>query len=503
MKQQSQYIPAILSIVVLCITGGVYFLFSNSFAKYISSKKIEYYHYQMPEDLSVIDTSTLPPATSVPVLMYHGITKKTDSENTSLNNFKKTMELLKEDGFETITANDLFLFKKGLFTLPKKPILITFDDGRKDSYYPTDDIFKQLGFKATIFVATGPSFDGNSFYLTKEELIAMNNSGRWEIQAHGRYSHKHIRISENPEDEEGRFLSSKVYLSDKQRFETTEEFVNRITEDYVNGDADVKEVTGNLPLYFAIPLNDYGEYPVSNFPESKSINTKIVTDRYRLAFIQANENEDPSNIVATPYNLKDEPFFSIRRLEVKNMSPEEVLSVLHELTPGAPNRVLGETVIKRLAQQHFSGTVTAIDGGYDLTADESGMNALLIMGEPFWKNYSVHASFMNDEASTVGLIARYVDDDNYLICGVSEGSPFLREKINGLSYTRATSNESVREQEIVADMTLSDQKVSCSINGISVGADVKITQKKGFAGIKAWDKEKSANIIIHDFRVKS
>ena len=185
------------------------------------------------------------------------------------------------------------------------------------------------------------------------------------------------------------------------------------------------------------------------------------------------------------------------------MSPEEVLSVLHELTPGAPNRVLGETVIKRLAQQHFSGTVTAIDGGYDLTADESGMNALLIMGEPFWKNYSVHASFMNDEASTVGLIARYVDDDNYLICGVSEGSPFLREKINGLSYTRATSNESVREQEIVADMTLSDQKVSCSINGISVGADVKITQKKGFAGIKAWDKEKSANIIIHDFRVKS
>ena len=78
--------------------------------------------------------------------------------------------------------------------LPPRPILITFDDGRLDSYRGADPVLEQYGFRATMFVITEPVERGNPFYLRWNELPKMRDSGRWDLQEHAGARHKIVRI---------------------------------------------------------------------------------------------------------------------------------------------------------------------------------------------------------------------------------------------------------------------------------------------------------------------
>ncbi len=149
------------------------------------------YGYATPRTLAVEDTSLMPPAEAVPILMYHGVIagKSELGTNTKREDFIAQMEMLKRNGFKTISVKEYDLFRQGQFVLPGKPIIITFDDGRKDSFFTTDEILKKLGFKASIFVATGKTNAEAPFFLSWENLEYMRDSGRWEIEAHGRDSH--------------------------------------------------------------------------------------------------------------------------------------------------------------------------------------------------------------------------------------------------------------------------------------------------------------------------
>ncbi len=99
-------------------------------------------------------------AKRVPILLYHHLL--TEEENTFGNNsailsvdkFKKQMEFLYDNGYTTITLDELEGFLRGQIDLPKKSILITFDDGYKSNYIYAHPILKEYGFKAAIFLVS-------------------------------------------------------------------------------------------------------------------------------------------------------------------------------------------------------------------------------------------------------------------------------------------------------------------------------------------------------------
>ena len=173
-------------------------------------KSMVFYDYQPGEIGEIRHFDQNDKAIGIPILMYHGVVNHQDSENTLLDNFVKTMERLKKEGYQSVSIDELVQFHQGKFDLPARPIIITFDDGRKDSYYPVDKVLEKLGFKATIFVATNRANRNDPFYLTWDELKKMHESGRWNIQAHGRDSHNTIQISEN--GEMGKFMNSREYM---------------------------------------------------------------------------------------------------------------------------------------------------------------------------------------------------------------------------------------------------------------------------------------------------
>ncbi len=90
----------------------------------------------------------------VPVLNYHKIDVFQHALSIPPAEFEEQMAYLSQNGFTTITPEQLMAYFNHEKALPAKPILITFDDGYLDNYTNAYPIMKKYGFTAAIFVVT-------------------------------------------------------------------------------------------------------------------------------------------------------------------------------------------------------------------------------------------------------------------------------------------------------------------------------------------------------------
>lgn len=100
-------------------------------------------------------------AKEVPVLLYHHILPQEDIDTygwgnndsvVSLESFQAQMKYLKDNGYYTATLKELEQFIKAERKLPKKTVVITFDDGYLSNVVHAYPIMKEYGFKGSIFV---------------------------------------------------------------------------------------------------------------------------------------------------------------------------------------------------------------------------------------------------------------------------------------------------------------------------------------------------------------
>ena len=118
----------------------------------------------------------------VPVLYYHSVRDPAENEVTiTSENLKKQLEYIKNQGYTTLTLNQFKNYLLNNSSIPKKSILITFDDGYMDNYYNAFPILKSLNMVATIFCITS-NLDG-SYYLSKEAINEMSSYGI-DIESH-------------------------------------------------------------------------------------------------------------------------------------------------------------------------------------------------------------------------------------------------------------------------------------------------------------------------------
>jgi peptidoglycan/xylan/chitin deacetylase (PgdA/CDA1 family) len=204
----------------------------------------------------------LPPDRSaVPVLLYHGIGPKSDFTNAEdadygidADAFAEQMTMIKHAGYQTIDLPTFLAFVRGdSVKLPPRPLLLTFDDARADSWLGSDGILKQLGFNAVMFVDVGRVDAGNPEYLTWQELDTLQASGRWNLQLHAGHGHKQIQYGPGPDDY-GPFYA---YKAPGENFD---DWADRVRSDIRWGQETLaSHVSAYQPLAFAPPYGSYGQ----------------------------------------------------------------------------------------------------------------------------------------------------------------------------------------------------------------------------------------------------
>jgi peptidoglycan/xylan/chitin deacetylase (PgdA/CDA1 family) len=227
---------------------------------------------------------------AIPVLVYHGIDNRDDSYSVSQRTFAAQMQMLKLAGFETVSIAQYNAFQTGDSTgLPARPILITFDDGRFDSYRGADSILAREGFRATMFVITGDIANRNPFYLNWTELHRMRSSGRWDIQPHAYRGH--VLVTVDARGDQRPFYAMRRWLRSTGE-ETFAAFQRRVGGDLFSLAAQFR--AQGIPIYsIAVPYGDYGQQDAGNDPRIVPFTLGLMGSQFGTVFIQDNANDPP------------------------------------------------------------------------------------------------------------------------------------------------------------------------------------------------------------------
>jgi peptidoglycan/xylan/chitin deacetylase (PgdA/CDA1 family) len=136
-------------------------------------------------------------AFSIPVLCYHRFGKNTsqDAYSLDLEEFRRQLEIIREEEFTPITAAGLADGRLDRALLPEKPLLITIDDGYKHFNTTARPLLEEFNFPATLFIYT--NFVGARAGFSRSQLRELQSAG-FEIGSH---SATHPKLTRRPRGE--------------------------------------------------------------------------------------------------------------------------------------------------------------------------------------------------------------------------------------------------------------------------------------------------------------
>lgn len=428
-------------------------------------------------------------------LAYEGISDNPDE--VSPERFRRQIEVLKDAGYHAITLEDVRSFYREGRPLPDKAVLLTFDHSRKSSYFVARQTLQRAGWHAVMFVWTQPILDEDPAALRWPYVRAMIRSTAWEAGAQS-----HAGFSRIPADSEGNrqnFMSSPQWLADRDRFETPEEYKQRLEEDHRFVYDLIEKETDEAPIAFAFPYGDFGQFDERAIL-TRRLNMDLAAKYYDLAFIHGN---------AALNTAHSDPLRLNRLLVDPDWSAEDLLARLEAAWPKRLGIEGGEALDNRLAWQ--------VDwGGFDLNPDKLRMYAPDgVTGAKAWLNGTdlyddIHANFnLGIEEGQVGLFFRASKDgESYLYLGLGdEGEVWLRQKQTGLDPVTLGTSRYLAEPDggIQLEVFLRGNHVYVSTGGEPLFEEIVLTRGEpgpGMVGLSVWDpRDGAASFHLDDFTI--
>lgn len=172
----------------------------------------------------------------VPILVYHNFSKtKTDKMTVTEANFREQMQFLKDNGYKALTLDEFYDFLEFKLELPKKSVVLTFDDGWCAFYKIAYPILKSLELPATLFVY--------------DEIIHSKQCLSWdqikEMSQNGIAMQNHTK---------GHRDLTKILES-----ESAADYLRNIEEQLVSTHDTLKNMVGYEPRYLAYPYGKTNE----------------------------------------------------------------------------------------------------------------------------------------------------------------------------------------------------------------------------------------------------
>jgi peptidoglycan/xylan/chitin deacetylase (PgdA/CDA1 family) len=484
-------------------------IISRSFKSIIYAE--EYKNMQLASPLSSAinnsDMEVIDAGRSVPVLVYHGIpyVDLPNQYSITINNFKDQMFSLKRAGYETISIQDLYNYLQTGMNLPPKPVIVTFDDGRIDSFKSADPVLKALDFKATMFVIGRYTIQNErqKYYLSMKDIEKMQESGRWDIQAHSYDGHSSYPVSSNQDD--GHFFSHKQWLAWENRLETNTEFTNRIKNDMEMVKVGLEKILKKPVVGFAYPYGDFGQNN-TNYSRAKNTNLEISKDYYKMSFFQTDQVSRYSSNYYTKQHALDE-IFLIKRMSVDtSWTGQQLLDSLN--TSMAKKIPYTDNFTKNNGWTSYWGDINFQSNDLIISPIKEETGATVILdGSRLWGNYILRATVESPKRSSVYVWARLQDDNNSAACNFGNGFINIEQTYRGEKRTIAGERSEdffIPDGQFVIEVRVRDRTIQCILNEKNMVETVYLEPDlfEGGIGFKTWSPTPgAAKLIIKNLSV--
>ena len=248
-------------------------------------------------------------AKAIPVLLFHEICPAAcgpaDTSGVTQQEFTRILMVAQRAGYRTISIATYVKAMQGDWsTVPPRPLLVTFDDGRLDGYRGADDVLRMLGERAVMYVITASADANTSFAMRWSEIIASQRSERWDMQLHAHAGHTRVSVQE-PADSGlpeaaavGPFYAWRRWqpntLVQTAHTESFAEWKVRAESDITTGSERLVAELGPSPvraLSFAVPFGDYGQVHSNDVGIAPSLRT-FLDAHFAVWFTQPHADPD-------------------------------------------------------------------------------------------------------------------------------------------------------------------------------------------------------------------
>lgn len=365
-------------------------------------------------------------ATTVPVLVYHGISAADDSYLTvHPKEFEEQMRFLHESGYRTLSLKEYEDFINGSLVVPDRSFLLTFDDGRKDSFYLADNSLRKYNFTAVAHLITANTqIKGSTYYLQRPEIERMINTGRWEFGSHSRAMHYLVPKFGEPRDTStptGGALAHLVRVNNE--LESIRDYSARVTADVDVSFHDLQGIGIQSPRSFAFPFGDYGQGSENQPVQTTPVLLDVVQSRFPIMFAQATGS------------FTQNPSFSRGGLSTRIRVDSSVRTsdLARILKSGSPKELpllnVGRSGSDWIAS---SGSVDMVGESLDIVTDVGKRSTSAVLdGSIHWEDYTVTADVSRGQLDeSFELRFRELSHNSWTACQIGNNKLRLIQNIN-------------------------------------------------------------------------
>jgi peptidoglycan/xylan/chitin deacetylase (PgdA/CDA1 family) len=147
----------------------------------------------------VLQYSLFVPATKgLPVLLYHKVSlTHEDGLTIKPAALEKQLQYLRSRGYQTVSVREVLAFQENRTPLPKKPVMISFDDGFVNNLELACPLLRKHQCKAVFFIPSSGIgktnfWDNTGEHLMSTEQLKSLDQGLFEIALHS-FDHKNYK----------------------------------------------------------------------------------------------------------------------------------------------------------------------------------------------------------------------------------------------------------------------------------------------------------------------
>ncbi|EKQ56557.1 MULTISPECIES: hypothetical protein [unclassified Clostridium] len=424
---------------------------------------------------------------------YFGVDRTGDETLISTEALEKQIKALKDNGYVTITQQDILDYYKNGKKLPDKALFLLFEDGRRDTAIFSQKILEQYNYKATMLTYADKFEKNDPKFLMPKDLLNLKDSSFWELGTNG-YRLEYINVFDRYSNFLGRLDSvefSKAaptikrdynhYLMDYIRdengipIETREEMNKRINSDYEALTKIYNNELGYVPQLYVLMHSNTGKFGTND--KVSEVNGKWIKDLFSINF----------NREGYSLNLPNSSIYDLTRIQPQAYwSTNHLLMRTWDDTKKDTQFVIGDADKARDFQQ-IRGQAEFVDDKIILTSLPKDKGLIKLANSKPVKDVKISTMLNGNIIGSQSIYLRSNEDTSNSICiQLVNNVVNVIENSNGTKtnlYSLALGDKNKEEYDIKesgskkVDITLIDNKLTLTIDDKKIVEDLKVSNE--------------------------
>ncbi len=372
-------------------------------------------------------------------LSYFGVQKTEGSQLLiSQANLQAHLQALKNQGYETVTTDDIYEYYANGKQLPEKALYLMFEDGRRDTAIFSTPILEDLNYRATAFTYPEKFERKDPKFLLPDDLKEIVKDRFWDVGTNGyrlffinvfdRYDNYFGELDPLMFNQVAPYLGRRYnhylmdYIRDKNGVpkESFERMKNRIGYDYQKLEAVYQKDLGYVPKVSVLMHANTSEF--GNNPQVSAVNGYWLRKLFEMNF----------NREGYALNVPNSSIYDLTRMQPQAWWP--VNHLLMRIKYDTNKEMIFNTgEVERYERWDLAkGAAEFKDEKIYLTTLPYDTGIIKLKNSYSYRNVNITTKLEGNTAGTQAIYLRSDNDlQNYIAVKVRAGFIYIVEKTNG------------------------------------------------------------------------